>query len=82
MVIDELSELIDEAREVLDQDTRAAIYAEALDLVMELAVEMPLYQRNDLTVYNNTKIDGTTLNPNPTAFDGLFAKIWEVGYVD
>lgn len=82
MTIDELSELIDEAREVLDQDTRAAIYAEALDLVMELAVEMPLYQRNDLTVYNNTKIDGTTLNPNPTAFDGLFAKIWEVGYVD
>ena len=76
------SEKIDEAREVTDQDTRAAIYAEALDLVMELAVEMPLYQRNDLTVYNNTKIDGKTLNPAPTAFDGLFSKIWEVGYVN
>ena len=82
MVIDALSEKIDEAREVTDQDTRAAIYAEALDLVMELAVEMPLYQRNDLTVYNNTKIDGKTLNPAPTAFDGLFSKIWEVGYVN
>ena len=82
MVIDALSEKIDEAREVTDQDTRAAIYAEALDLVMELAVEMPLYQRNDLTVYNNTKIDGKTLNPAPTAYDGLFSKIWEVGYVN
>ena len=47
---------------------------------MELAVEMPTYQRRDLTVYNKNKIDTNTLNQNPTAFDGLFSKIWEVGY--
>ena len=81
-VISELSELIDQARSVLEQAPRAEIYAECLDLVMELAVEMPLYQRNDMTVYNKTKIDGKTLNQKPTAYDGLFSKIWEVGYVD
>ena len=48
---------------------------------MELAVEMPTYQRYDLTVYNSTKIDKDTLNPNPTANDDLFSKIWEVGYI-
>lgn len=79
-IVNDLSDLIDQAREVIDQYTRADIYREALDLVMELAVEMPTYQRNDLTVYNSVKIDRSTLNPNPTANDNLFSKIWEVGY--
>ena len=80
-LIDDLSDLIDDARAVIDQNTRADIYSAALDLVMELAVEMPTYQRNDLTVYNSAKIDKDTLNPNPTANDDLFSKIWEVGYI-
>lgn len=79
-VIDKLSELIDQGRSTTVQNTRKTTYWEALDLVMELAVEMPTYQRRDLTVYNKNKIDGATLNQNPTAFDGLFSKIWEVGY--
>lgn len=79
-VIDELSALIDQGRETTTQNTRKTTYWEALDLVMELAVEMPTYQRRDLTVYNKNKIDTNTLNQNPTAFDGLFSKIWEVGY--
>ena len=80
-LIDDLSDLIDDARAVIDQNTRADIYSAALDLVMELAVEMPTYQRNDLTVYKSAKIDKDTLNPNPTANDDLFSKIWEVGYI-
>lgn len=79
-VIDELSALIDQGRATTIQNTRKTTYWEALDLVMELAVEMPTYQRRDLTVYNKNKIDTNTLNQNPTAFDGLFSKIWEVGY--
>lgn len=80
-LIDKLSDYIDAARAVIDQNTRADIYSAALDLVMELAVEMPTYQRNDLTVYKSAKIDKDTLNPNPTANDDLFSKIWEVGYI-
>ena len=82
-VIDELSKLIDKGRQSIDNSkngTRAQVYREALDKVMELAVEMPTYQRNDLTVYNGEKIDSSTLNQNPTAYDGLFSRIWEVGY--
>ena len=79
-VIDELSALIDQGRATTTQNTRKTPYWEALDLVMELAVEMPTYQRRDLTVYNKNKIDTNTLNQNPTAFDGLFSKMWEVGY--
>ena len=82
-VIEELSKLIDEGRQSIDNSkngTRAQVYRRALDKVMELAVEMPTYQRNDLTVYNGEKIDSSTLNQNPTAYDGLFSRIWEVGY--
>ena len=83
-LINDLSDLIDKARESTDNSengTRAQLYWDALDLVMELAVELPTYQRKDLTVYNKEKIDSATLNQNPTSFDGLFSRLWEVGYV-
>ena len=79
-IIVELSEIIEEARTTIDEDVRARYYWDALDLVMELAVEFPLYQRSDLTVYNSEKIDSETLNQNTNAYDSLFNKIWEVGY--
>lgn len=82
-VINQLSDLIDEGRNSTDNTeggTRAQTYWSALDLVMELAVEMPTYQRTDLTAYNKNKIKASTLNQKPTAFDGLFSRIWEVGY--
>ena len=81
-VIDKLSEQIDLGREYLEQADRRAYYWKALDYVMELAVEFPLYQRFDLTVYNSSKIDSSTLKQDPNAYEGIFSKIWEVGYVD
>lgn len=79
-IINELSEKIEAARETLDEATRASIYAEALDLIMDLAVELPTYQRNDLVVYNNKVIDETTLNQNPSANEGVYDRLWEVDY--
>ena len=80
-IIDDLSVLIEEGRATLDQDERAEIYKEALDVIMELAVELPTYQRNDLVVYNRTVIDAATLNPNPTATAGVYDRLWEVNYL-
>ncbi len=80
-IINELSEKIDAARATLNQNERKQIYAEALDLVMDLAVEFPTYQRNDLTVYNNNVIDSKSLNQNPTLYTGLTHELWNVRYV-
>lgn len=80
-IIDDLSELIEAGRATLDQNERMEIYAEALDLIMELAVELPTYQRNDLVVYNRTVIDASTLNPNPTSTAGVYDRLWEVNYL-
>ena len=82
-IIDELSELIEAGRKTLELDGengREAIYAEALDLIMELAVELPTYQRSDLVVYNKTVIDASTLNKNPTANAGVYDELWKVNY--
>ncbi|MBO5327646.1 MAG: hypothetical protein J6B04_00565 [Clostridia bacterium] len=80
-IVGELSRVIEEARETNNQDTRIAKYSEALDLVMELAVELPTYQRNDLSVYNHNIIDSSSLNPNPDYVEGLINKLWELDYV-
>lgn len=80
-IIEELSGKIDEGRQTLSEDNRKAIYAECLDLIMDLAVELPTYQRSDLCVYNNTVIDANTLEKNPNCFIGLFDKLWEIDYV-
>ena len=75
-----LSEKIEQAREITAQDERASIYHDALDLIMELAVELPTYQRNDLVVYNKTIIDPATLNQDPSWMSGVIDKLWEVNY--
>lgn len=79
-LVDRLSKIIDEARETLDEGQRTAKYAVALDLVMQLAVELPTYQRSDLYAYNTQVIDATTLTPESelTPFNGPLSKLWEV----
>ena len=72
--------IIDKARETLDESRRAAYYKEALDLVMELAVELPTYQRSDLFAYNTNIIDVNSLTPASelTPYNGPMSRIWEV----
>lgn len=79
-IINKLSELIEDARETINTSERADIYADALDLIMELAVELPTYQRKDLVVYNRSMIDPATLVQKPTSTEGAFSRIWEVNY--
>lgn len=81
-IIEELSEKIDEGRSINAKEDRIPIYAEALDLVMELAVEMPTYQRKDMSAYNVDLIDTSTLTPDSelTPYNGLLSRIWEVDY--
>ena len=67
-LVEELSELIEAGRETTDQNARARIYAKALDIVMQLAIELPTYQRDDLFAYNINKIDQSSLNSDLSPF--------------
>ena len=62
-LVEELSELIDEARRTTDEQIRANLYSQALDIVMQLAIELPTYQRDDLFAFNTDKIDVNSLTP-------------------
>ena len=79
-IIEDLSDLIDEARKTINKTVRAQKYSLALDKVMDLAVELPTYQRNDLVVYNKDLIDVTSINQNPTHLSGVFDKLWLVDF--
>ena len=77
-LVEELSELIDEGRETTDEKLRARIYSQALDIVMQLAVELPTYQRDDLFAYNINKIDESSLNTDLSPYSGLLTDIHTV----
>lgn len=86
--VNELSKLIDEARKIDDSTPagkaqRAAVYSRCLDMVMELAVELPTYQRDDLFAYNEKRIDVTTFTPENerSAFKGLTSDIHNVSLI-
>ena len=77
-LVEELSELIESGRETTDQDARAIIYSQELDLVMQLAVELPTYQRDDLFAYNINKIDESSLNQDVSPYSGLLSDLHTV----
>ncbi len=77
----DLSDKIDEGRSVNGQGDRSKIYHEALNILMDLAVEFPLYQRRDLFVYNDTVIDPSTLDQSPTSYSSPISEIWKVNYL-
>lgn len=80
VIVDELAELIDEGRSTLNQAERKEIYAQTLDLIMNLAVEFPTYQRNDLCVYNDNVLDSSTMTAEPSYLMGPIAELWKLGY--
>lgn len=79
-IVNALSDLIDQGRETIDVERRKAIYAQALDKIMEFSVEMPTYQRNDLVVYNSRYINSKTINQNPSANSGVTDRLWEINF--
>ena len=81
-IITELSDLIDAGRSTTDVEERKDIYAQALDKVMQLAVEMPTYQRKDMSAYNKNVLDESTMTPvsERSPYNGLLSRIWELSY--
>lgn len=57
----ELDKLIEAGKSTLNIEERKEIYAQALDRIMEDAVELPLYQRSDMYIYNPAHVDISTL---------------------
>lgn len=77
-ILNNMSEIIDDARETDDQEKRTELYEKAMGYVLDLAVELPVYQRKQLYAYNANIIDSDSfpkeINPYSTPLD----RIWEI----
>ena len=79
-ILDDLSELIDQARETNDQAQRTALYKEAMGYVLDLAVELPVYQRDVLYAFNTNVIDETSVPSDINPYSSPLDRIWELKF--
>lgn len=79
-MLTELNSLIMAGRGTLDREERKPIYAQALEIAGELAVQLPTYQRKNMFVFNKDVINAATLfsGEDVTPFQGPLAYIWNV----
>jgi peptide/nickel transport system substrate-binding protein len=64
----QLDELIVDARKSDDQNYRKAIYKQALDVIIDWAVEIPNYQRQNSVIFSTERINIETITPDITTF--------------
>ncbi len=79
-ILNELSDLIDQAREIEDQGARSALYKQAMSKVLDLAVEMPVYQRDVLYAYNSEVIKSESLPAEINPYTSPLDRIWEIEF--
>ena len=64
----DLDKLIVDARSTTDQTIRKALYRSAMDIVMDWAVEIPIYQRSECFLFSTERVNIDTLTPDMTPY--------------
>ena len=65
-----LDELILLARQSTDQTYRKTLYKECLEIINDWAVEVPVYQRQNVVIFSTQRINMETVTPDMTTFWG------------
>ncbi|MBR0353287.1 MAG: ABC transporter substrate-binding protein [Oscillospiraceae bacterium] len=71
----ELNQLILDARASLDQTYRKAMYKACLDIIIDWAVEIPNYQRQNCVIFSTERVNLDTVTPDITTFYGWLSEI-------
>ena len=79
-ILNNLSKLIDDARATTDKQVRADLYEEALGLVLDLAIELPVYQRDVLYAYNSKVISKDSIDSDVNPYSSPLDRIWEIEF--
>ncbi len=64
----ELDQLIMDARNSTDQTYRKSVYKAALDVIIDWAVELPVYQRQNATIFSAERVNTDTLAGDLTTY--------------
>ena len=71
----DLDNMILTARESLDQSYRKTMYKACLDIVVDWAVEVPVYQRQNAIIFSTERVNMSTMTPDITTFYKWYAEI-------
>lgn len=64
----DLDTLIINGRQTTDQTARKAIYKAVMDIILDWAVEIPVYQRSECYVFSTERVNIDTLTPDMTPY--------------
>lgn len=71
----DLDALIIDGRTSADTEYRKSVYKQAMEIIMDWGVELPVYQRKDCTVASTIRVDCDTLPKDMTPYWGWKAEI-------
>ena len=74
----ELDQLIMDARATTDQTYRKAMYKACLDIVIDWAVEIPVYQRQNAIIFSSERVNMDTVTPDITTFYGWLSEVHNI----
>ena len=72
---EELDKLIMEARQSMDQSFRKQMYKSCLDIIVDWAVEVPVYQRQNAIIFSTERVNMDTVTPDITTYYNWYAEI-------
>ena len=79
---DTLDQLIVDARQSDDQDYRKQVYKAALDEIIDWAVEVPTYQRQNIVIASSERVDIPTVTGDVTTFWGWLSEVQTMKMVE
>lgn len=79
---EKLSGYLEDARKETNEAARTKLYQKCYDIILEQAVEVPVYQKQDGVIYSNTRIKEETLTPDMTIYYGWLNEIHKIEMYD
>ena len=64
----ELDQMVEDGRTNTDQTYRKAVYKEALDFIVDFAVEIPVYQRQECSLYSTERVNMDSVTPDQSTY--------------
>ena len=64
----DLDELIVASRQTTDQEARKAMYKEAMEIILDWGVELPVYQRSEATIFSTERVNIDTIAKDMTPY--------------
>ena len=74
----DLDELIIAARQTTDQEARKAMYKEAMEIILDWGVELPVYQRSEATIFSSERIVVDSIPKDMTPYWTYLSEIEQI----